>query len=483
MPRLAWSNWGALALGLALTLLTIWQIEAARPDVAAAKTLVGTTPVTEWRQDNAIATVVVAHGFAGSRPLMTALNWTLVRNGYDVVAFDFEGHGVNPVPMSGATDSIEGTTRRLVDETRRVMAHAGAAPALLGHSMATDVLIRAALEEEAGPIIAISPFSGAVTPEHPRDLLLIAGEWEGRLIAFGREAITQLDSAAEEGAPVGGEINRMALIAPRVEHVGILFSPFVLEASVRWLDAAYGIAPREPAVAAIGYYILLLLAAIMLLWWPLAKLLPRGGEAQAIPLRAFWWCVGFSIFAPVAVFWIDLAVLPVLVADYLVLHLGFTGTMHLLILRHFGVGFGRLSVPGFAALLVWGIAVFGLAIDTYAANFHPNLERTFILLALALGAVPFMAADAIATQGGKAALWRRVVLRGAFFVSLALAVSLDFERLFFLILIAPIILLFFLIFGLMGRWTAARTGPLSPGLALGLILAWALGVTFPLFQA
>ena len=48
-------------------------------------------------------------------------------------------------------------------------------------------------------------------------------------------------------------------------------------------------------------------------------------------------------------------------------------------------------------------------------------------------------------------------------------------------MIAPVILLFFLVFGLMGRWVAARAGAASAGLALGLILAWALGVSFPLF--
>jgi len=66
-------------------------------------------------------------------------------------------------------------------------------------------------------------------------------------------------------------------------------------------------------------------------------------------------------------------------------------------------------------------------------------------------------------------------------VSLAIAVLLDTERLFFLAMIGPVILLFFLIYGLMGRWAAVRAGAASAGVALGLILAWALGVSFPLF--
>lgn len=36
---------------------------------------------------------------------------------------------------------------------------------------------------------------------------------------------------------------------------------------------------------------------------------------------------------------------------------------------------------------------------------------------------------------------------------------------------------------MMGRWVAPRFGALSAGLGLGLVLAWSLGVSFPLFDA
>ncbi|MEL6551091.1 MAG: alpha/beta hydrolase [Pseudomonadota bacterium] len=474
-------RWVLLFVGLVLAAWALWQLEGHRPDAEVTRGSVGTTPVTEWRVEEPIATVVVAHGFAGSRPLMNAFSWTLAGAGYNVTAFDFEGHGTNPVPMQGDVNEIEGVTARLVAETRAVMDAAGPAPALLGHSMATDVLIRAAEGRETGPVVAISAFSGAVTPTHPPNMLLIAGEWEGRLIDFGREAIRQVDAAATEGEVVGG---RMALIAPNVEHVGILFAPFTLRETLDWLDDFYGVERATPALATIGYPVLVLLAALMVLWRPIAALLPEGEEAAAaVPRKALLWCAVFQLLTPVAVYWIELGVLPVLVADYLALHLGFAGLMQLLILRHFGVRFGRLAYLPAAALLAWGLGVFGLAIDTYLANFHPNAERALILAALALGAVPYMVADAVATQGGRGPLWHRLFLRTAFFASLGLAIALDFERLFFLFLIAPVILLFFLIFGMMGRWTADRAGPLAPGVALGLILAWSLGVTFPLFEA
>ena len=111
----------------------------------------------------------------------------------------------------------------------------------------------------------------------------------------------------------------------------------------------------------------------------------------------------------------------------------------------------------------------------------PTGDRLAIIAVMALGAVPFMLADAWLAFG--APLWQRVVARLGFLMSLGIAVALDFEGLFFLIMIAPVIGLFWLTFGLMGRFTAARAGPTSAGLALGLVLAWALGVSFPLFAA
>lgn len=63
----------------------------------------------------------------------------------------------------------------------------------------------------------------------------------------------------------------------------------------------------------------------------------------------------------------------------------------------------------------------------------------------------------------------------------AVAALLDAERLGFVLLVLPVVLLFFCAHGLMGRWVAQRAGALGTGLGLGLALAWALGVSFPLF--
>ncbi|MBS0528160.1 MAG: alpha/beta hydrolase, partial [Proteobacteria bacterium] len=65
--------------------------------------------------------------------------------------------------------------------------------------------------------------------------------------------------------------------------------------------------------------------------------------------------------------------------------------------------------------------------------------------------------------------------------SLAIAVALNPTKLFFLVIIVPAILLLFLAFGLISRWTYAATRhPLPGAFANAVMFAWAIAVTFPM---
>ena len=479
-----------LVLAGLLACAAIWQLEAQRAGLDISTRSVGDTPVTRHAQPGADGpVVVVAHGFAGSRQMMQAYAQDLARAGYRVWSFDFEGHGRHPRPMSGDVESLDGTTRMLVEQTRAVVEAAkdregwDGAVALLGHSMATDIIIRTALAEpRVGPLVAISAFSQAVTGTEPQNLLLISGAWEPGLRGFARDAVAMVDAGAGEGETVRADgVVRRAVVAPLAEHVAVLHSRAGRAEAVAWLDAAYE-RQSDVAIRATGPWLMALMFSIVALAWPLARLLPDRAPSAADPLRAGRFALVVlvpAVLAPLLAVQVDTSVLPVLVADYLALHLAVYGALQLAILWWLGRHPGRLHPIAILALLVWGLGVFGLALDRYGANFWPTPERMAIIAALALGALPFMLADAVLTRA--APLWQRLTARIVFLMSLAIAVLLDTERLFFLAMIGPVILLFFLIYGLMGRWAAVRAGAASAGVALGLILAWALGVSFPLF--
>ncbi|MCC1482667.1 alpha/beta hydrolase [Roseibaca sp. Y0-43] len=489
-------------LAVILMALSIWQLEQHRTGLVITP-LAGTgqTPATLYLKagGGAAPVVVIAHGFAGSRQLMEPFALTLAQAGYTVASFDFEGHGRNPVPMSGDVTSIDGTTRLLMEETGRVARAALAHPradgrlAYLGHSMASDIVIRAALAEPAGDaVVAVSMFSQAVTATQPANLLAIAGAWETRLAEEALRTLRLIDPMAELGQTVtdaDSGVARRAVTAPMVEHVGVLYSATSLREARDWLDRSFGRASSAD-VAERGGWIALLLLATVALGWPLARALPKGQAGRVDPFDARRFLLAALVPAlatPLLLAPFELRFLPVLVADYLAVHLGVYGLLTLGFCWRFGWLRGQFPMRAVwigAGVAFFGIVVFGGVLDRYVASFVPHAGRVVVIAGLALGAVPFLLGDAVLTQGGRAPVWRSVVVRCAFLGSLALAVALDFDGLFFLVIIFPVIVLFFLLFGTMAGWVGRRTGlPAASGLGLGLVLAWSLGVSFPMFQA
>ena len=112
---------------------------------------------------------------------------------------------------------------------------------------------------------------------------------------------------------------------------------------------------------------------------------------------------------------------------------------------------------------------------------RPRPGARSLIAALAVGALFYFLSDEWLTRGPGAARGAYPASKIAFLVSLAIAVALDFERLFFLTLIVPIIGLFFIIHGLFSAWAYRATGhPFVAGAANAIAAAWAIGVVFPL---
>lgn len=495
-------RWMVLVIALAATLWSIWRLESARTGFEISSLSVGTTPATITRLPGVTSApvVVIAHGFAGSRPLMEGFALTLARAGYIVVSYDLLGHGRNPVPMSGDVSVVTGTAQVLIDELARVSDAALSLPgadgrlALLGHSMASDIVVRQAVRDpRVGVVVAVSMFSLAVTKNQPGNLLVIAGEWEAMLAREAEKALRLADPAAVLGKTVGDAAQgtgRRAVLAPNVEHVSVLYSRTTLTEARDWLNASFG---RDWVgdVPVRGGWIAMLLVSVVALGWPLAGALRRfraDAPPPALPRGKFLAVIIFPALATPLILWpLDVRFLPVLVADYLAVHFALFGVLALGLVAAFG-GIRKggqltgliLAMP----VALFGIAIFGTALDRYVASFVPVAGRIPVVLAMAVGAVPFMLADAALTEGGRAPLWRVITVRGLALASLGLAVALDFEGLFFLIIILPIILLFFILFGTVSGWIGRATWrPAAAGVGLGLFLAWALAVTFPMFAA
>ncbi len=489
--ELRWARRLVAALALGIATLALFQLEAARAPVSMERVTLAGSPATVYRADGAgpAPLAVVAHGFAGSRQMMEAISLTLAGSGMTVVAFDFVGHGRNGALLSPEVTAIDGTTAQLIAQTRAVTEAARALPAaeapvvLVGHSMATDVAIRAA---EALPdisaIVAISMYSEAITPDYPQRLLMVAGAWEDRLRRAGLEALHQIDAAAGEGRTVrAGAVIRRAIAAPNVEHVGVLYSPVTLAETQRWIAEAIG-APFSNALARTGPWIPILLAALVALSWALAATL---GPAVAPPARL----TGRRLLA--------LALLPALPAlaaavfitqpvagmqgfVRLAAFFGLWGLVQLGLLWRWGIAPGAPRVGAALLLLGWAL-VFALALDRYGAAFVPAGPRIVALAVLAVGALAFALADALVAA--RAALWQRWLLRVGPLLTLSLAMAAAPTGLGLMFTVLPVYLLFFVVYGTAGGFVARRSSPETAGVALGLIWAWSIAASLPLFGA
>lgn len=491
-------RWMVAVLAVAITLLAVWRLESAAGGVRVEAVTFGTVPGRVYHPEVPVGPVlVISHGFAGSQQIMQSFALSAARAGYVAVTYDSAGHGRNPAALTGSVTEVAGATETLVRELAGV---AGEARGLgdgrlvvLGHSMATDIVVRFAKGVDwVDGVVAVSMFSNEVTAQVPRNLLVITGAWEGMLSAEALLVVRMVEPDAVTGVTYGAAGNlRRAAVAPHVEHASVLFSTAAMAETVGWLDTVFGVDRALPEVADRGGWIVLLLAGLVALGWPLAGLLPRLAERSVgagLQGRRLWAvALGPMIVVPLILRVVPTGFLPVLVADYLAVHFLAYGMATALALWAVGakvpevtwrgLGVGALAAGFVALALFWPV-------DRYLTNFWPGPGRGVIIAAMAVGTFVYFWTLDWAGRGEGAGRGAYLLLKLCFLVSLALAVVLDFERLFFLLIILPIVVVFFLVFGLLGMWVERRTRHPLPGAVMaGFAFAWALGVTFPMLSA
>ena len=521
-----WWRWLVGASALLAIGAGVGQLEALRDGVVIEAQRLGTTPVTVFRPagggtgtgtgTGAAPVVLIAHGFAGSQQLMQPFALTLARNGFVAVTFDFPGHGRNPAPMRGGLADQNASLRTLLasmDEMggfARSLAGAGGRYAVLGHSMASDIIVRHAQADPAVQAsVGVSLFAPSIvadTPgDSPRNLLVITGALEPRLLAD--EALRVVGRVAGAGPQTDTTYGRFdagtarrATRSPGVEHIGVLYSAHTQAETLAWLNAAFGRAPvPQPFVDARGPALGLLLLGVVALAWPLSGLLPQVGVAlghAAAAQRRLWWrwrgqaplTLVPALATPLLLWKLPTDVLPILLGDYLLLHFAVYGLLTLGGLWLVGQRPARLAAgraAAFAAAVLataaYALLAVGVPVDRYLFNLQPEAVRVPLVLALCAGTLPYFLADEWLTRGSGAPRSAYVVSKLAFLVSLVLAIALNPQRLFFLAIIVPAILLLFVIYGLFSRWAHASTAsPAVAALANALAFAWFVTLTFPL---
>ncbi|ABE40995.1 dienelactone hydrolase family protein [Rhodopseudomonas pseudopalustris] len=508
--------------------VALWQLQRATDDLIITHTSVGETPVTVFRPPSTAPApvVVIAHGFAGSQQLMQPFAQTLARNGYIAVTFDCTGHGRNPVTMVGDVDEPTKITGVLVDELGRVTDYARALPqsdgraAVLGHSMASDIVVRYGVTHpEITATVAVSVFSKVATATGPRNLLVIVGAVEPQMLID--EGLRIVNLATGGGAAAGrtygdfsaGTARRLAL-SSGVEHIGVLYSQDSMRETLQWMNESFG---RQGAgwIDRRPMWLALLFGGLIALAWPLSKLLP---QAAPVPMGAsLTWkplliaAILPAVLTPLILWKAPTDFLIILLGDYLTLHFLLYGALTaaiLLLIRargrkahayaakhpthglekleslpdpvHPRISIAALAIASVAAI-AYNIIGFGLPLDSYVFSFMPIEPRLYLIAAIACGTIPYFITAEWMAHGAGAKRGAYALAKFCFLASLAFAVALNLQKLFFLIIIVPAILLLFIAFGVISNWTYKATNhPLPGALANAILFAWAIAVTFPM---
>ena len=545
-------HWLVALLSLLAIAAGVWQLQAASSGLLVTRQWLGSMPVTVFRPAapasqpaKASPVLVVAHGFAGSQQLMQPVATTLARSGWVVITFDFPGHGRNSAPMRGGlvdTNLSQHTLLAAMDQVA-ALARQLAAPntgyAVLGHSMASDIVVRhAQAHPEVFATVGLSLFapsiSASTAANSPRNLLVVSGALEPAMMAT--EALRVVGRSAGQGAAALGQTSgsfaqgtaRRAVLAPGVEHISVLYSATTLAETRAWLAAAAGrplpvggfTDTRGPAL---GW----LLLGVVGLAWPLSRLLPvlisptlLAAQQPRAGGRSLWWrwlgpmpvpapvlvAVLPALLTPLLLWKLPTQLLPLLLGDYLLLHFALYGLLtaaaSLWLVRRAprftrvsrvsrvssASSASRLSPAGGAALLLaitlataYVLLAVGLPLDRYVFNLRPEPVRLPLIAALCVGTLPYFLADEAWTRDPAAPPAAYLVSKLCFLLSLVAAIALNPGRLFFLAIIVPAILVLFVVYGLFSRWIFKRTGlPAVAALANALAFAGFIGVTFPL---
>jgi dienelactone hydrolase len=473
--------------------------------VSAAR--VGSIPVTIFRSHalEASPVVVIAHGFADSQQLMQPIAITLARNGYTAVTFDFAGHGRNPLPLPGGLSDLAVSTRALLAEIGEVAGFAMALPgsdgrlALVGHSMASDLVVQYAMNHPGvSAVVALSLFGQGVTPNNPKNLIVIDGAWESSaLTAAGFRIISDAAKGNAKDGVTYGELSqgsgRRLVLAAGSEHIGVLYNHDALREALEWLNASFG---REGAgfVDSRGKWLALLFIGLIALARPASRLLPQLATrplGSGLPWRRLLpICVAPAILTPLLLWKAPTSFLPILLGDYLVVHFALYG-----LLTGAGLWLTQYDAPrpaaaktniarvalAASAVAAFYIVALGLPLDAYVTSFAPTGVRWLLAPAMFAGAALYFVADEWLTRGCPAARGGYVFSKTCFVISLGISVWLSPQRLFFLIVIVPVVILLFTVYGLVGRWVYLRTkDPRVGALGAACGLAYAIAVTFPI---
>jgi len=451
--------------------------------------------------------VVLFHGLAANRRLMTTMAWWTRWDDAAAYLVDLPGHGDNPEPFR--FQRAEACAAALLDKLTSEGKIHPEKTVLLGHSMGGRTVIRLADAYPAASTVALSPAPGESPRRMPSNLLILSAQFDPpRLKEVARQLAAAAGGERSEAVDFNQKRAFRLLPVPRATHTSLVFDPFAAEQIYNWMGPAVQGQPfkqrdfpfRRLLAALLGLLglgllfgpIVQLTSRMVSLPAPVAPQLSRKGLAARWLLTALLAVLLLNFFVP-------LRFLRLYDGDYLVSYLFVAGVVLMALLwdgPRRGARSGQVSPIGAGAwqpvvvgalLGLATVLAFGKWLDCQLYDAWLNAPRWGRFAAMLPFLVPYFFAEEgvlgapIPSFSATAGRYLRfLLLRGILWAALLIPIFVLGGGPILALLLAPYLALFS-IFQRMGTDAVHRTsGPAGAAVFAAILAAWLLAAALPI---
>ncbi|MCH1413266.1 MAG: alpha/beta hydrolase [Rhodobacteraceae bacterium] len=425
--------------------------------------------------------IIISHGFAGSKEMMRQIAYDIANAGSNAVLFDFIGHGSNQQKLVNQPTEITGTTQQLVTQLSDIIEFIyekfgnEISISLVGHSMASDIVIRASADERIKSVIAISPYSTGITPDFPKDLLLISGQFENHLRSHALKMVKSFRPDAEENTGYGDErIRRKASYIKSAGHVSVIYAPQTTKIIIDWLKLENYDRPFWKTQ--IGW-ILIGMTFIVIGMSRLNNNLANETIlvlANEKALRSVLLATLVSLSSGL----IGINLLTIYGFERVAIYFGLIGLFAYLFSFDYQITKLKIDLPLLLKLILcFGVLCF--LINGYIGSFTLSDNRITAFITLILPITLFCLVIEKLIAGSS--IWISILLRGLPVIGFSILLILFPEQYGLMFTTVLIYIFYFIVFGYIGRHQRKKIGYLKVGVTHGVFLSFSFAATNPIF--
>ena len=426
---------------------------------------------------------IICHGYAGSKEMMRQLAFDIANAGSNAVIFDFIGHGSNSQKLINNPTELSGTTQQLVDQVITVIDLLKSKYGsdiklnLIGHSMASDIVIRASEKQNISSIAAISPYSTKVTENFPQDLLLTSGQFEKHLrnhsLKFTKLIVKDADENIEYS---NGLVRRKASYTKNTGHVSVIYSPQTSATITEWFYLN-----NIPRTLWSTHIIWTLLGLTMITYGLSRSKLSSinyNENRRVSSVKSI--VVGISS-PTIALFssFIEYEPFSIFGFGSVAAYFGLAGAASLVLCREIWENSERFNFYPFIKML-FAFSILVILINHFIGSFFIDNHRIFAFVIMIIPLTIFCVA--IEKLISMSATVIAVFIRLAPLMGFSILLAIFPEKYGVMFTTVPIYICYFLVFGYIGKFQRKDMGSYTIGTLHGIFLAFSLAATNPIFS-